>query len=103
MSEYAYVWEFQVSAQHRLEFEKHYGEEGTWVALFRQSPAFLGTILLQDRANPLRYVTIDRWRSKEAYLAFRTECAAQYEALDAVCEGLTVQEISLGHLEQLKP
>jgi len=38
-----------------------------------------------------------------AYLAFRTECAAQYEALDAVCEGLTVQEISLGHLEQLKP
>src|SRR4029078_10780134 len=59
MSVYADIWEFQVSAQHRLEFEKHYGEEGPWVALFRQSPAFIGTKLLQKRPKPLRYTPID--------------------------------------------
>ena len=99
MSEYAYVWEFQVAAGHEPEFERHYGADGTWVALFRQHPGFLGTSLFQDRANPLRYVTIDRWRSKDAFQDFRTQFAAQYEALDALCEGLTTKESSLGQLE----
>jgi heme-degrading monooxygenase HmoA len=99
MSEFAYVWEFQVAAGLQPEFERHYGTDGTWVDLFRQHPGFLGSSLLQDRANPLRYVTIDRWRNKEAFQDFRAQFAAQYEALDALCERLTVKERSLGRLE----
>jgi heme-degrading monooxygenase HmoA len=99
MPEYAYLWEFQVAADHQAEFERHYGADGTWVALFRQHPGFLGTSLLQDRGDPQRYVTIDRWRSKEAFRDFRAQFASQYEALDEKCAGLTIKESSLGQLD----
>src|SRR4051794_11553065 len=98
MAEYAYVWEFLVTAAHQQEFERRYGADGEWVALFRQHAGYIDTRLFQDRADPLRYVTIDRWDDIEAYRAFRVESAALYEALDAACAGLTVDEVSLGQL-----
>ena len=98
MSEYAYVWEFHVAASVQQEFERHYGSEGTWAILFRQHAGYMGTSLLQDRANPLRYVTIDRWRSFEAYQDFRARHSSQYDELDKLCQDLATQELSLGQL-----
>jgi heme-degrading monooxygenase HmoA len=96
MSEYCYLWEFQVRAERQSEFERHYGPAGAWVALFRQAPGYIETLLLRDRSQGLRYVTIDRWESIESYRLFRARFARQYEELDRLCEGLTTHEAPLG-------
>ncbi|MGH8129351.1 MAG: antibiotic biosynthesis monooxygenase family protein [Steroidobacteraceae bacterium] len=93
---FATLWEFAVQASRQVEFERHYGPDGSWARLFRQSAGYIGTELLNDRANPLRYVTIDHWASIEDWRAFRTGFAEQYEALDRQCEGFTTHEAALG-------
>jgi heme-degrading monooxygenase HmoA len=90
------LWEFIVRPAQQAQFERHYAPDGTWARLFRQADGYLGTELLRDRANALRYVTVDRWRSVEAYRAFRERFAEAYAALDRDCEGLTTHEAPLG-------
>ena len=99
MAGYATVWEFRVHSERRHEFERHYGPQGSWVDLFRQAAGYLGTELLHDRSDPLRYLTIDRWKDADAYRAFRAGFARQYERLDAACEGLAAQEAALGEYD----
>ena len=93
---YTYLWEFMVAADHAAEFEQLYGPAGPWVALFRQSAGYIGTQLLRDQANPLRFITVDRWRSLGDYQAFRAAFAREYDQLDARCQNLTSSECSLG-------
>jgi len=95
-SGYATLWTFDVQPDRKAEFEFHYGPEGTWVRLFRRAPGYLGSELLCDLANAHRYVTIDRWESREAWQAFRQHFAADYERLDREFEGLTTAESALG-------
>ena len=97
---YTYLWEFHVDGDRREDFERHYGPNGAWVALFRQSAGYIETLLLRDAANPLRYLTVDRWESEAAYRAFRARYAAEYAELDRRCAPLTTREISLGHYEE---
>ena len=74
------------------------------VPIFRYEPApraeveaaSAGTRLLEDRSDPLRFVTIDSWSSVEEYDAFRVTYASEYAALDRLCEGLTVRETHIG-------
>lgn len=93
------VWEFIVEPASRAEFIGHYGPDGSWARLFRRAPGYLGTELLNDRANPLRYVTVDRWASIEDWRAFRERFGQDYAALDRRCERLTVREAALGEFE----
>jgi quinol monooxygenase YgiN len=93
---YVYVWAFQIVPESRAEFLRAYGSGGAWEALFQRAEGFVGTLLLQDQADPNRYLTIDRWRSAAAHAAFRAKFGADYETLDRVCEHLTTQELSLG-------
>lgn len=93
---FARLWEFAVVAARQAEFESHYGPEGSWVQLFRRAQGYLGTELLHDRIDSLRYVTIDRWQSAEDWHTFRRRFSDQYEALDRRCEGLTTRESPLG-------
>jgi hypothetical protein len=93
---YTYLWEFEVSRASESAFRQHYGPTGTWARLFRHSPAYIETLLLEDHAVSCRYLTIDRWQSEEAYLAFRSAFASQYEQLDNECEHLTLSERCLG-------
>ncbi len=90
------IWEFDVSAAAESEFRRHYGPGGSWVALFRNDPAFVETLLLHDPSRAGRYVTIDRWQSAEAYRSFRQTFREQYQTLDRICEELTSQETNLG-------
>jgi heme-degrading monooxygenase HmoA len=90
------IWEFEVPAAAEAEFRRHYGPGGSWVALFRNDPAFVETLLLHDPSREGRYVTVDRWQSADAYLAFRQNFSEQYRALDQVCEGFTSRETNLG-------
>jgi quinol monooxygenase YgiN len=56
----------------------------------------MGTRLLRDKDDPLRFVTIDDWESEELYRAFRVRFAVEYAALDRICEGCTSAESPLG-------
>ena len=93
---YATLWEFAVAPAQQAEFEAHSGPDGTWARLFRRAPGYAGSELLRDHADPLRYLTIDRWESREAWQAFSREHAAEYERLDREFEGLTTREAPLG-------
>ena len=95
------MWEFQVVADGVDEFKRHYGPDGSWALLFRRAEGYIGTLLLQDRQQPLRYITIDRWRSETDYRAFRARYDHDYLALDKLCENLTTRETALGELEEV--
>ena len=94
---YTSIWEFEVHPEHVVAFRWHYGEGGAWTQLFRRARGYLGTRLLEDQSEPLRFVTIDTWSSVEEYEAFRAAYASEYAALDRLCEGLTVRETHIGH------
>jgi heme-degrading monooxygenase HmoA len=93
---YTLIWEFQVRAGKESEFERVYGPQGDWARFFAQSHEYLGTELHRDAITKSRYVTIDRWNSREAYETFRSQHAAAYQELDARCEALTERETPLG-------
>ena len=91
-----YVWEYTVNPEHVIEFERAYRSDGTWVDLFRRADGFVRTELHHDQGNPLLYITIDYWTSFEAWEAFRSKFAAEFEQLDAECEGYTEAEREIG-------
>lgn len=93
---YTCIWEFQVAPEYQAAFERHYGPAGIWVQLFRQAAGFIETLLLKDRSKPGRYLTIDRWRSKEDCVSFRRQFASEYAHLDNDCKRLTQHENMLG-------
>jgi heme-degrading monooxygenase HmoA len=93
---YATLWEFVVDPARRAEFERRYGPDGDWVRLFRRAGGYLGSELLRDRTDPARFLTIDRWQTREDFLAFRREHGAEYERLDRELEGLATRETPLG-------
>ena len=62
----------------------------------RHSPDYLGTQLLQDAADPLSFLTIDRWTSQQAFDRFKQHFAAEYQLLDGECESLTEAEAMIG-------
>jgi heme-degrading monooxygenase HmoA len=93
---YIILWEFSARAGHEKEFEGFYGPQGDWARFFARGEGFLGTELLRDWGGPRRYLTLDRWESREAYEHFRSRFAAEYEALDRLAEGLTESEVHLG-------
>ena len=93
------VWEFRVRAGRQRSFEQAYGPEGDWVQLFRRSEDYLGTELIRDRGLRLRYVTLDHWNSRQAYLRFKKENRRAYQAIDAQCEALTTGEKLIGEFD----
>lgn len=101
------LWRFEVAKSCASHFEQVYGAEGDWARLFRQAPGFLGTELLRDveprddeRGGASSfYVTLDRWESAEAFETFQRKRGADYQALDARCEALTLREEKLGHFD----
>jgi len=90
------IWEYRVRPERAGDFERAYGPEGDWATLFRRAPGYLRTELHRDRDDPLRFVTIDFWKSSAAWERFRADFAADYEALDAACERLTISEREVG-------
>lgn len=85
-------WEFRPAPEHLDEFLATYGPDGAWVALFRSAGGFLGTKLSPIAGRPGWYRTIDCWRAALAHAAFLAAYAAEYRALDARCERLTLEE-----------
>lgn len=94
---HSYIWAFRVHAQHVEAFRRYYGDGGEWTQLFQRARGYLGTRLLQDEMDPLRFLTIDTWSSAEEHETFRASYASEYAALDRLCEAFTVEETFVGH------
>jgi len=92
------AWSYRVAPGRDVEFERLYGADGDWAQLFRRSTDYLGTDLYRDTMQPDRYLTVDRWTSRAAYEAFLQAALADYAALDARGDALTVEETRLGAL-----
>jgi len=92
------LWEFEVKPGSEEKFEKVYGAEGAWAKLFARDAAYRGTRLVKDVERERVYLTLDLWESREAYEKFKKENAKEYERIDRECEGMTVKEELLGHL-----
>jgi heme-degrading monooxygenase HmoA len=99
---FSLVWEFVVRSDQIAVFEDSYGPTGSWVALFRKSSGFLGSILLRDSENSRRYLTIDRWESAAHHAGLHREFATEYAALDRECAALTETERYIGSFEDLQ-
>jgi|SRR5688500_8085361 quinol monooxygenase YgiN len=95
------LWRFVVHPQHVDDFVRHYSAGGTWAELFKRSSSYLGTDLIRSSDDATIFVTIDRWRSGDAFTQFEREHHADYARLDTECSTLTVHEELLGRYENL--
>ena len=67
-----------------------------WGLFFRKGQGYLGSEVLRDAR---RFITIDRWTSREAYESFREAHRTEYEAIDGQLERLTDHEHHIGSFE----
>ena len=95
---HAVAWRYRVAPGGHAAFEALYGPDGDWARLFRRSGDYLGTRLYRDTSDADAYLTIDRWRSRDAYEAFLRDARADYAVLDARGDALTLEETRLGML-----
>ncbi|MCK9410249.1 MAG: hypothetical protein M0R68_14070 [Bacteroidetes bacterium] len=99
---YTYICQFDVAPGKELEFEHSYGANGDGVTLFKTDPLYIEIELFRDMQHSDRCVTIDRWKIREAYLAFKQHHRMEFDALDVQCDALTVHEILLGKYESVE-
>jgi heme-degrading monooxygenase HmoA len=99
---YLILWEYHIKLKTREKFEQIYSPTGAWAELFKNGTGYLGTELLLDETDPQKYLTIDRWVSKEIYESFLEHWKQEYEMLDRQCAGLTELEVLLGKGNLLK-
>lgn len=97
------LWEYEVKPGCEERFEKVYGAEGDWARLFRRDSNYRETRLLRDPKRPGMYLTLDFWKSRQAYEKFMEEHRAEYQAIDATGEELTTKERRIGWYEQVAP
>ncbi|MGA8151064.1 MAG: antibiotic biosynthesis monooxygenase family protein [Terriglobales bacterium] len=90
------IWEFKVRPDQEGSFERTYGVNGAWAQFFRKDEAYIGTELIRDLKEARTYLTLDFWRSQEAYDAFRARHAEEYGKIDKECESLTEGEREVG-------
>lgn len=90
------VWEFQIRPECIKAFEYTYGEQGEWARLFRQNSAYIRSDLLRDQEQPGRYLTLDHWKTREAYQAFRGRFRNEYQKIDDLCRQYTLSERQIG-------
>ena len=100
---YVYIWEYRVRPDCRELFLEHYSPSGTWVTLFRRAHGHVRTDLLEDRGDPLRFVTIDTWESVELHDEFKQQFAREFDELGSRCESLTLSENLFGHFCTASP
>ena len=94
------VWEFRVRPERLADFLSAYAPGGDWDLLFRCGEGYLSTELLRDERDETRFLTIDRWDSREARDRFRLRFREEYDALDRRCEAVTLEETPVGDFSQ---
>lgn len=90
------VWKFCVKEMYIPDFIDIYGKDGDWVKIFKKNPEFIETDLIRDRHDGSVFLTIDKWKSMEAYNKFLNSRSTEYMELDLLCEQFTINEEKLG-------
>ena len=98
---YCYVWSYVVRPDSEPQFLSAYGPEGDWARFFRRDSQYIRTHLLCDRSQKSRFMTIDFWKSYDAWASFRERNAEEFEALDKAFEQFTVEEVHIGSFDAL--
>jgi heme-degrading monooxygenase HmoA len=93
---YVVIWQYVVAPERAAAFERAYGTDGEWVALFRRADGYVDTQLHRHEKDASCYLTIDRWNNSEHYEAFRRDHALEYSAIDTACGTLTLEERLIG-------
>ncbi|HWE45043.1 MAG TPA: antibiotic biosynthesis monooxygenase family protein [Caulobacteraceae bacterium] len=93
------VWEYEVKPEHVDVFIEAYRPGGLWARLFHRGEGYMGSDLYRSTETPARFVTIDRWRSRELFTEFMVKQREAYASMDAKCDGWTVSEQRLGEIE----
>lgn len=96
---YLILWQYTVDVSRTDPFERTYGPQGEWAALFRRAEGYLGTSLFRHVGGDPTYVTVDRWKSAAAYGAFRAAWESEYRTLDERSQTLWAREVRLGSIE----
>ena len=96
------LWEYEVKPGDEERFEKAYGPDGDWVQLFRSDTHYYETRLMRDSFRRGVYITMDFWKSREAYEEFMAGHRAEYATIDAMSEELTVKERRIGWFEMVE-
>lgn len=96
------AWEFRVKHNHLADFKQAYRPGGDWERLFQRAEGFIGTELLRDRDDRTRFLTIDKWTSRDHYERFREKFDADYVAIDARTEMFTDAEDRIGVFETIE-
>lgn len=91
------VWAFVVKPAHLRDFERAYGQNGEWVRLFRTGDGYIKTELHRDPERSSCYITLDFWRTREQYEAFREQAKSAYKKIDVRYERLTADEQLVGN------
>lgn len=97
---YTIVWRYRVRAERAGEFEQAYGARGEWVRFFTRGEGYIGTRLYRDTGEAHSFVTVDEWRSKRDYEAFRAAHEGEYGDIDRRCEEYTLDEECVGAQER---
>ena len=92
---YVIVWKYQILADAEMDFRRAYGPDGDWARLFAKHEGFVGTELITAE-EPRHYLTIDRWESEEAFIAYLDLDREEYRRLDQRFDAFTVSEELVG-------
>ena len=82
------IWEYDVAEESVDRFIAAYGPLGDWARLFARSDGFVRTELFRSIQTATRFVTLDVWRSEEAWQAFLHHWGAWYAELDTTLQSL---------------
>jgi heme-degrading monooxygenase HmoA len=98
---------FKVTQGREVEFEKVYGQDGSWQQVLGNAEGFLLTELRYESVVERRYTSFDHWRSHKEFEAFREEQQSRLEEFQQQVaeQGLIESETLLGsfYLEQDGP
>ena len=92
-------YRYRVHPSQARAFEHAYGPDGPWAKLFALHAGFIRTRLFRHKDDSAVYVTVDVWKAKSDYDAFRKQFAADYRRLDKELALLKLEEHLLGYYE----
>ena len=93
------IWTYRVRKERLAEFGQYYAAGGVWAELFKKAQGYRGTTLLRDHDDPLRFATVDRWDSWEAFEQFKRDHQKEYDWIDTACAEFTTEETKVGIFE----
>ena len=95
------IWQYDVFEKENINFIKAYKSDGDWVHLFKKADGFIETELIHDIEHPTKFITIDKWRTKESYYQFKAMFKSDYLKMDKQFEDFSKSEIHIGYFDVL--